>query len=136
MTSSEPNPWFSHQHDPNFEANNSTLLVYDDGNTRAATDPAAQSRGQVLEINDQGRTATLLLSADLGNYSIALGSAQHLADGNYHFDSGYILQDPFGSGNSVARSLEVTKAGAIVYGIEFGSIEYRSFRMQDLYTAP
>jgi arylsulfate sulfotransferase len=133
MTSQVPNPWFSHQHDPNFEADGSTLLVYDDGNTRAATDNTAHSRGQVLKIDDRGRTATLLLNADLGNYSEALGSAQLLTDGNYHFDSGYIVEP---SASPFAQSLEVNPAGAIVYGIQFGSIEYRSFRMQDLYTAP
>jgi len=133
MIASDPNPWFSHQHDPNFEVDGSTLLVYDDGNTRAATDNTAHSRGQVLKIDDQARTATLLLNADLGNYSEALGSAQHLADGNYHFDSGYVVEP---SSSPFAQSLEIDKTGAVVYGIQFGSIEYRSFRMQNLYTAP
>ncbi|HXW13742.1 MAG TPA: hypothetical protein VEN79_04460 [Terriglobia bacterium] len=43
---------------------------------------------------------------------------------------------PGGSASPFAQSLEVNKAGAVVYGIQFGSIEYRSFRMQDLCTAP
>ena len=52
-----------------------------------------------------------------------------------HFDCGYIVA-PSGSGPPFAQSLEINSAGAVVYGIQFGSIEYRSFRMQDLYTAP
>ena len=34
--------------------------------------------------------ATLLLNADLGGYSFALGSAQTLANGNFHFDNGFL----------------------------------------------
>ena len=82
-----------------------------------------------------GRVATLVLNADLGTYSPAVGSAQQLRNGNYHFDSGFIL-DPSGSGNRLAQSIEVNADGNMVYGIQFGTIEYRSFRMRDLYTAP
>ncbi len=135
MVSSDPSPWFSHQHDASFEANDTSLTVFDDGNTRNATDPAANSRGQALVIDEQNRVANLILNADLGTYSPAVGSAQKLPNGDYHFDSGFIL-DPSGSGNRISQSVEVNAAGNIVYGIQFGTIEYRSFRMRDLYTAP
>jgi arylsulfate sulfotransferase len=135
ISSSDPNPWFSHQHDPNFEANGATLTLYDDGNERAATDPNAHSRGQALVVDEQGRTAKLILNADLGTYSPAVGSAQKLSDGHYHFDSGYIA-DPSGNGARISQSIEVNAAGAMVYGIQIGEAEYRTFRMRDLYTAP
>jgi arylsulfate sulfotransferase len=135
IVSSDPSPWFSHQHDANFERDNTTLTVFDDGNTRVANDPTAHSRGQVLRIDEQNRVATLVLNADLGTYSPAVGSAQPLRNGNYHFDSGFIM-DPSGSGNRVSQSLEVDPSGNISYGIQFGTIEYRSFRMNDLYDAP
>lgn len=144
IVSSDPDPWFSHQHDANIElsvigrqarasAGQSMLTVFDDGNTRAATNPAADSRGQVLQLDEQNRTATLVLNADLGTYSAAVGSAQHLQNGNYHFDSGFI-NDPSAIGGRSSQSLEVTPAGQIVYSIQFGLMEYRSFRMTDLYT--
>ena len=43
--SSDPYPWFSHQHDAGFIGGSSTLLaVFDNGNTRRAYDPKANSR--------------------------------------------------------------------------------------------
>lgn len=135
MNSSDPFPWFSHQHDANVEPDNTTLAVFDDGNTRVASDPAGHSRGQVLQIDETNRTATLLLNGDLGTYSYALGSAQRLPNGDYHFDSG-LAADPSGHGGMVAQSLELNMSGQMVYGIQFGALEYRSFRMPDLYTAP
>jgi len=135
IVSSDPSPWFSHQHDANFEADNTSLTVFDDGNTRNVTGPAGNSRGQALAIDERNRIATLILNADLGTYSLAVGSAQKLPNGDYHFDSGFFL-DPSGNGNRIAQSIEVNASGQVVYGIQFGTIEYRSFRMPDLYSAP
>jgi arylsulfate sulfotransferase len=132
IVSSDPSPWFSHQHDANFEADNVSFLVFDDGNTRAATNPAAHSRGQMLQINQQNMVATLVLNADVGSYSTAVGSAQALPNGDYHFDSGFIAD----GAATVSQSVEVNASGAIVYGIGVATIEYRTFRMQDLYTPP
>ncbi|HEY7338725.1 MAG TPA: aryl-sulfate sulfotransferase [Bryobacteraceae bacterium] len=128
-------PWFSHQHDPNFQADGVTLMLYDNGNTRIAGDPGGHSRGQALRIDEARREAWLLLNADLGVYSSAVGSAQLLPNGDYHFDSG-VLNIPPGSANFGAQSVEVTPQGQIAYSIQFGQEEYRTFRMPDLYTAP
>jgi arylsulfate sulfotransferase len=133
INSSDPSPWFSHQHDANFAADNVSFTVFDDGNTRQATNPSAHSRGQLLHIDESGRVATLTLNADVGSYSSAVGSAQALPNGDYHFDSGFIVDS---QGNLSAQSVEVNAAGNIVYGIGFASLEYRTFRMTDLYTAP
>ena len=73
INSSDPSPWFSHQHDVRY-INDTTILVFDDGNTRRATDPNADSRGQELVLNENTMKATLVVNADLGNYSLALGS--------------------------------------------------------------
>lgn len=137
IQSTDPAPWFSHQHDPNFEVDNTTLLVFDDGNLRAAADPNAHSRGQVFHVDETSKTVTPILNADLGVYSGALGSAELLPDGNYHFDAGFLLStDANGNPLYNARSLEVAPAGNIVFGVQFGTLEYRSFRMLDMYTAP
>jgi arylsulfate sulfotransferase len=135
--SSDPNPWFSHQHDPHFEQNNTVLLLFDNGNTRAAADPNAHSRGQALEVDERNRVVRPRLNADLGLYSAALGTAQQLPDGNYHFDAGFLLAaDSNGNPLYAARSLEVDASGNIDLSVQFNALEYRSFRMPDLYTAP
>jgi hypothetical protein len=134
IVSTDPSPWFSHQHDANFESDDVSFLIYDNGNTRVPTNPAADSRGQLLTIDQQNKVATMVLNADVGIYSSAVGSAQLLPNGNYHFDSGFIYIPSTGA--LVAQSVEVNAAGEIVYGIGFAGLEYRTFRMPDLYTAP
>jgi hypothetical protein len=134
MNSTDPSPWFSHQHDANEQADGS-VLVFDDGNTRIAAHPQEHSRGQVLRLDAPNLQAGLALNADLGTYSYALGSAQQLPDGNYHFDSG-AAPSPTHHGSFIAQSVEVDPTGSVVYNIQFAALEYRSFRMQDLYTAP
>jgi hypothetical protein len=100
-----------------------------------ANDPSGHSRGQALRIDESKREARLILSADLGVYSEAVGSAQLLPNGDYHFDNGF-LNIPSGSANFAAQSVEVNAAGRTVFGIQIGALEYRSFRMPDMYTAP
>ena len=134
IQSSDAFPWFSHQHDANVEADDVTLAVFDDGNTRAVSDPTAHSRGQVLHLDEANYTATLVLNADLGAYASALGSAQRLPNGDYHFDVGSAANPSGGAG--YAQSLELNISGDVVYGIQFGTFEYRSFRMRNLYVAP
>ncbi len=62
-----------------------------------------------------------------------VGSAQRLANGNYHFTAGILFNDTALSG----RSLEVTPDGKVVYALEItGGLMYRSNRIADLYTPP
>lgn len=125
--SDDPYPWFSHQHDANIGVDG-LLTLFDNGNTRYADDRSAQSRGQVIRLDEENRTATMVLNADLGAYSVALGSAQKLSNGDYHFHLGYIM-----TSNS-ARAIEVDPSGKIVYEMNIGEPEYRSFRRNGLYT--
>jgi hypothetical protein len=124
--SSDPNPWFSHQHDPEYESDGS-LTIFDNGNLRRSNDPNATSRGQVWRIDEANRTAELVLNADLGFYSFALGSAQKLENGNYSFDAGF-----YSSGLGV--TLEVDPSGRVVSSLGSTAPVYRTFRMKDLYT--
>ena len=126
--STDPNPWFSHQHDAQIEfGSTSTVIVFDNGNGRYEFDSEAHSRGQVWKLDEANRTATLVLNADLGGYSYALGAAQKLSNGNYHFGLGWL---PGG----LSQSVEVDPDGNLVYAIEASSQEYRTFRMLDMYT--
>lgn len=131
--SNAPNPWFSHQHDAGFlPDDNSTLTVFDNGNTRQATDPNAHSRGQVIRLDEASRVATFVLNADLGAYALALGTAQVLENGNYNFDLGWI---PGVQGQpATAQMVEVDSSGRIVYNLQAATQVYRTFRMRDLYT--
>jgi hypothetical protein len=123
----DPYPWFSHQHDPQMLADNQSMLVYDNGNVRNALDPTANSRGQLLYLDEVNRTASLLLNADLGYYSFALGSAQALTVGNYHFETGFLS-------DATSLAIEVDPEGNSVYALHGTAPAYRSFRMRDLYS--
>jgi len=129
FNSSDPWPWFSHQHDGNIEFSDPTaLLVFDDGNTRVGS-MGGNSRGQVLRLDEPNRSASFILNADLGVYSLAVGSAQLLPDHNYHFDAGFVPQ-----GTGVAYSFEVDGTGHVVYEAKANAILYRTFRMTNMYT--
>ena len=121
--------WFSHQHDASFVevGGRFLLLIFDNGNTRAMSNEAAQSRGQLYEIDEANRTARLVLNADLGSYSFALGSAQLLPDGTFHFRSGL-------RPDQTAEAVEVDLSGRVVTRIESGTPVYRSYRLADVYS--
>jgi hypothetical protein len=132
IQSTDPYPWFSHQHDGNFElADPTKLLVFDDGNTRVQAMQGGNSRGQVLRIDEPNRMVTPLLNADLGVYAAAVGSAQLLRDGNYHFDAGFVIEN-----NTIdAYSFEVDPNGQIRYEAQQNVILYRTFRIANMYSA-
>ncbi|MDX1978968.1 MAG: aryl-sulfate sulfotransferase [Bryobacteraceae bacterium] len=118
-------PWFSHQHDARF-LDDSTIIVFDNGNYHRTVNPEANSRGQVIAIDEAGRAASLILNIDLGGYSFALGSAQKLSSGNYHFELGWL---PDGS----SLSVEYDGAGNLVYALRAALPRYRTFRMPTMY---
>jgi hypothetical protein len=128
VISSDPSPWFSHQHYSHY-LDDSTVLLFDNGNTRRASDPGAHSRGQVWKLDEDAMTATLEFNVDLGNYSPELGAAQRMPNGNYVFDSG--SQGP--SPNQFGQSIEVLPDGTKTYVQEVAARDYRSFRMSSLY---
>ena len=128
FNSTDPYPWFSHQHDPQFvPGEDSTITLLDNGNVRNAADPSANSRGQVIQLDERNRVANLILNADLGQYSFALGSASKLPNGNYHFDVGFL-------NDATSTAIEVDASGKTVYALHAAAPDYRSFRMRDMYT--
>ena len=132
LDSADPFPWLSHAHDTNFIADNE-LLVFDNGNTRCVQTLDCENRGQLYLLDETTMSASLLLDARLGTavYSPALGSAQKLQNGNFHFDSG-LLNLP----DVTSFHQEVLPDGSIAYSLDVVAGVYRSFRMPDLYTAP
>ncbi|MBI4903854.1 MAG: aryl-sulfate sulfotransferase [Acidobacteria bacterium] len=118
-------PFHSHPHDATQVGDR--VILYDNGNTRLAQ-AAGNSRGQVYILNEEAKTSTLELNADLGLRALALGSAQRLTNGNY----------TFGSGPNTSTHTEFTPAplpaGTLNYKATIPEMLYRSYRMQDMYT--
>jgi arylsulfate sulfotransferase len=133
IVSGDPYPWFTHQHDAGFESDG-TFTVFDDGNTRVADNPGVteNSRGQVYQIDEVNKVATLLVNSDLGVYSAALGSAQLLGNGNYHFLAGFNQPGP----TQFSQSVEVLPDGTTNLRLQAAPLAYRSFRMPSLYAPP
>jgi type 1 fimbria pilin len=130
VNATDANPWFSHQHDAHY-LDDTTLVLFDNGNTLWETDPNTHSRGQVWALDEQTMTATLVVNADLGSYSGALGAAQRLANGNYSFTLGTNGQPP--PVRPPAHTVEVTASGVKVHDLQVNKPEYRSYRTRTLY---
>lgn len=133
MQSSDPSPWFSHQHDAGFVPGDpTTLTVFDDGNLRQAVNPNAHSRGQSLKVDEQNKIVTLLDNADLGVFAFALGAAQELTGGDYFFGGGWvILPTP---DNYTSRAIETDASGNSLYTLTTALPEYRIYLLNDLYS--
>lgn len=132
IESDTPSPWFTHSHDPNFLPDG-RLAVYDNGNTRCAREGDCESRGLVYELDEENRVARLVVEERLGFLSVALGSAQPLANGGLHFNSGIGLS-PEGDTGGVAD--EFAHDGTLEVSLFQEALVYRSFRLRDLYTPP
>lgn len=132
---SDPYPWFSHQHHAGWDVTGVPVLsLFDNGNTRVAQLGSGNSRGVVLNVNETNMTATPILLADLGNYSFALGTAQRLSNHNYAFTSGIVNSGP----NGYAQNIEVVGApaptGTLDYTIQGVGTVYRAYRLASLYS--
>lgn len=134
----DPNvyPWFTHQHDPAFQVQTGVtevMTVFDDGNLRHTQCGTGNSRGIVLSVAEQTHTVYIQLEADLGQYSVALGSAQLLASPPNP------LYASFGNGllylpSDAAESTETDLSGNLVYQQQSNGWSYRTYRARDLYT--
>lgn len=140
-------PWFSGQHYVSI-ANNGAgpMTVFDDGNTRVTRPGVSQgclpgvgsgnSRGMALTVDETNMMVTPVLSADLGFYSPANGSAGMLGNGNFFFLNPVVLLN---LNTDVSYSIEIqpngTENGTQVYNIQ-GPEAYRAWRMPSLYQPP
>jgi arylsulfate sulfotransferase len=131
---SDPWPWFSHQHDVEFDGTNYELL--DNGNTRISPPPvgvgSGHSRGQVYSLDETAMVATRLLSADLGKYSGGFGSAQLLANGDYWFGLGALSNN--GAALDISKEVVTDNPLTLSYDISFPSSAYRTFRLASFYS--
>ena len=107
------------------------MTLFDNGDTRIS-EFGGNSQGMVLNVNIPQRTVSSALTQNLGVYSIALGSAQALSNGNYMFFAGDV---PVSQG-TMAFSLEYSATGTPAYSERISSGAYRAFRVTDLYRPP
>jgi len=128
--------WFTHQHDAAIQpavSISEIMTVFDDGNLRHTQCGTGNSRGMILSVNERGRSVYIQTSADLGQYSVALGSAQLLPTPNNP------LYASFGNGllylpSDASQSTETDTNGNIVYQLQANGWSYRTYRARDLYT--
>jgi hypothetical protein len=122
-----PSPWFSHQHDVEVVSDNPlTLSLFDNGNTRHASNSSALSRVQVLTVDESNHTADIAFNYDLPVYSSSYGSVQALVNGNWWVLAGNIAS---GSGAVYSQGYEITPAGVVVYEVQYPRWAYRSWRL-------
>ncbi len=130
IQSNDPWPWFSHQHDAQYDSSSGIFSAFDNGNTRVTmSGGVGNSRGYVLRLDETNKVATPVLLSDLGVYSVAVGSAQLLDNGNYHFHAGYI---PAPAAHAFTFELLPDGSQESIFE-EFVQV-YRSYRMSSLYS--
>lgn len=138
IDSTDPYPWFSHQHDARY-LDDHTIAVWDNGNTRCGVvapqntaPPGCNSRAQVYAIDESTLTASLILNKELP-FSYAMGSTQRLANGNYVFDDSFQFTNT-NPAKSFAQVYELSPSGTPLYGLQlFGDSCYRGYRLVTLY---
>jgi arylsulfate sulfotransferase len=144
----DPWPWFSHQHEVGIEDNGTGVMsLFDNGDTRVSKPPLGlgshcgpddcDSRGMALTVDQANMQVTPVLSADLGVYSEADGSAQLLSDGNYFFLPAVVFVTP---SKVVSQSLEIYPSAGTLTGPKVLNVqtteEYRAWQMPNLYNPP
>ncbi len=118
--------WFSYQHNAQFQANGE-LVLFDNGNYRIAHH-GGNSRGQAWRLNLSDKVATPVVSFDLGAFSLAVGYASELSNGNYDFAPGFL------DNGTLSQTIEFTPGGNIAYKNQVDSFSYRSIRLPNFYT--
>jgi hypothetical protein len=123
-----PSPWFSHQHDVEVWVNENPkeLTLFDNGNTRQATNPDATSRGQVLSLNDTALTVDIHTNVNFPFYASGYGTSQILDNGNYWWQAGAAPAPDNTRGFEYVPS---GYTGITAYSIQFADTAYRSFRL-------
>jgi hypothetical protein len=127
VDSTAANPWFSYAHDVGYEPSGSDMLTIMDNNQ---SDKKAGSRAQVWKIDEEKRVATLVYNVDLGVRVNCCGSMQILKNGGYSTEAGWVP-------TMYGRTMETDKDGKVVFALDVeDAIVYRSFRVEDMYSAP
>ena len=127
---SDPYPWFSHQHDAEWDFSGPYMTVFDNGNTRISQNPGEFSRGQLWNIDQTTMTATLVNNLSIGQFCQALGTAQMLINQKgtvtgLHYECGTI-------NFTSSQSQSFYSTG--ILNMSSGAAAYRSAQMHDMYS--
>ena len=160
----DPWPWFSHQHEVGIEGGGSGVMtIMDNGNTRVSNPGVStggisglglncgpydcDSRGMAVNFVDSGCPGpsatcnmTPVVAFDLTAFSVAMGSAQLLSDGNYFFENPATvvnLTTINGLSMEIAPSNPAPEIGTadILFNVA-GPEHYRAWQEPNLYTPP
>jgi hypothetical protein len=87
-------------------------------------------RAQVWKLDEEKHVASLVYNAPLGLHTFCCGSIQALKHGGYSSVAGAAMP-------LHGRTAETDKDGKVVLAMDIvGNIDYRSFRVEDMYSAP
>ncbi|MBI2569282.1 MAG: aryl-sulfate sulfotransferase [Candidatus Schekmanbacteria bacterium] len=124
LSSGTDEDWFTHQHGPRY-IDPSKIAIFDNGNVRCSGDLQCMSRGQVWNIDETDRVASVSLNHEMA-YSLALGMAQKLTNGNLLFTSGW-------QRDNTGESTELTADSIATFAIRIDTNLYRTWRVPNLY---
>ena len=133
----DPWPWFSHQHYVAMQNNGAgPMTILDNGNTRISQ-VGGNSRGMSLIVDETNLQVTPVLSADLGVFGQAMGTAELLSDGNYFFLAPAVKLISNTAGSYAIQILPTpgTDTGSQVLNVQ-GPDAYRAWQMPSLYAPP
>ena len=85
----------------------------------------------MFTLDEPNLTANLSINGDMQGYSFALGSSQVLSNGSIACDSGIVM--PSG-GSPLTNTVEIDANSNFIYSLNADEGNYRSWRMQDMYT--
>jgi hypothetical protein len=147
---SDPWPWFSHQHDVTYFNSGQPvtidgltgplLTIFDNGNTRYSVPPLGlgtkcgpndcDSRGMALIVDEASMTVTPVMLQNLAVKGTALGGAGLLSNGNFFFESGI----------TPTQAIEIQPTtsvyGSQVMNVQATGYSYRGWQMPNLYNPP
>lgn len=123
--SSDKNPWFTGAHDVGYEpAGSNILTVLSDGDKEMGV------HAQAWKLDEEKLIASPVYNAALGVHTRCCGSMQTLKEGGYSAVAGWVLP-------LHGRTVETNQDGKVVFAIDLeGAIVYRSYRVDDMYSAP
>lgn len=145
-----PTDWFSAQHGPSFVSSNTTgvfsLAVFDDGNDRQLapgapcgtpvqtycyTSCACYSTGDILQLDENAKTATLTFQDVPNTFSYYGGNAEVLANGDFEYDLS--AGGPSG-GALVLEVVQPENPRQVVWQMTIPTYSaYRAYRLPSLY---
>lgn len=150
MGGTDPTDWFSAQHGPSFASSNTTgvfsLAVFDDGNDRQLapgascgtpvqsfcyTSCACYSTGDILQLDENAKTATLKFQDVPNAFSYYGGNAEVLANGDFEYDLS--AAGPAG-GALVLEVAQPESPRQVVWQMTIPTYSaYRAYRLPSLY---